>query len=194
MKQPFFFKRYLIIGIFIEALILGYCYINFTEIGEVFRHAARYSGRLSLLIYLGCFYYFASNYHSKGALMMENLKKMVTIFCVLHFIHFGLLVMNVLLNHVHLIPYKLAGGFLAYLMILIYPWAISQREMPKIAHLIYFYYVGIVMALTYVARMKGDFEGVSPHPIHFIAFGAVITAFIVFSFFIFKPTKTNAIS
>jgi hypothetical protein len=194
MKPTASFKQWLATGVLAEALIFGYCYLNFAEIGEVFRHAARYSGRLSLVIYLGCFYYFASNYHFKEALMMGNLKKMVTIFCVLHFIHFGFLVMNVLLNHVHLIPYKLAGGFVAYLMILIYPWAISRRKMPKIAHLVYFYYVGIVMAITYVARMKGDFEGVSPHPIHFIAFGAVIIAFIVFSFLIFKPTKTNAVS
>jgi len=62
-------------------------------------------------------------------------------------------------------------------MIIIYPFLIKKIKNP-IYHLIYFYYVGIVMLLTYVARLKGDFEGANPEIFHKVAFLVLILTFL----------------
>lgn len=182
--KPINQNLYLGIGIALEALILAYCYVNFDTIGEVFRHAARYSGRLSLLVYLFAFYFFATN----G--LNQDLKKIITIFCILHFIHFGFLALNVYLNQIELVPIRLLGGFLAYLIILLYPF-IFDKHLSKVIPYIYFYYVGIVMALTYVARLKNGFEGASPTAFHYFGLISVIIAFVVFGFMLFRKTRSH---
>ncbi len=126
MQKPLNFKLWLLIGILAEAAIFGFCYFSFKELGEVFRHSARYSGRVSLVVYLLCFYLFAKSYKTHSQESNSNVKDAVTIFCVLHFIHFGFLVTNLYLNDIQLIPYKLAGGFLAYLLILVYPFIMKR--------------------------------------------------------------------
>lgn len=183
MKKNFDFSKLVWGGVLIESFIFIYSYLNQTEIGEAFRYSARYSGRFSLLVYLFCFYYFAANYPDTNR---ANLHKLVSVFCILHFIHFGFLATNVYLNQIQLIPYKLAGGFLAYLMILLYPFFINHPKLPWFAHLAYFYYVGIVMAITYISRINGSFEGASPDALHYFGLVSVIIAFVVFSIMIFR--------
>lgn len=168
-------------GVLLEVLILGYSYMSFDEPGEVFRHAARYSGRLSLFVYLFVFSYFALTYHNTSSGVMENVRRLVSIFCVMHFIHFGFLAMNVYLNEIPLVPYKLAGGALGYLMILLYPFFLTSIK-RKAWHNIYFYYLGIVMILTYLARIKGEFVGVTAGPIHYFGMGSVLLAFVVYAY------------
>lgn len=175
---------WLLAAIIFEAIIFGSSFAMFEEIGEVFRHAARYSGRLSLFVYLFTFSYFALTYHDTSSGVMDNVRKLVTIFCVMHFIHFGFLAMNVYLNEIPLVPYKLAGGALGYLMILLYPFFLTRIK-RKALHNIYFYYLGIVMILTYLARIKGDFEGVTPGPIHYFGLGSVLLAFVVYGYLMF---------
>ena len=41
------------IGLFLELIIISFCYVQFDELTEVIRHAARYSGRLSAVIFWG---------------------------------------------------------------------------------------------------------------------------------------------
>ncbi|MFK8160946.1 MAG: hypothetical protein AB8H12_00650, partial [Lewinella sp.] len=83
------FKKWLLIGVALEIIIFGYSYFLFPgEPNDIFRHAARYSGRLSLFIYLFAFSYFALTFYSDEPDLMSTLKKIVSIFCVLHFIHF----------------------------------------------------------------------------------------------------------
>lgn len=50
--RHFNLRNWLVIGVVLEVLIFSYCYFSFAEINEVFRHAARYSGQLSLVVYL----------------------------------------------------------------------------------------------------------------------------------------------
>lgn len=181
-------QSWLLVGILLEVLIFSGSYLVFTDLGEVFRHAARYSGRLSLLVYLFAFTYFALTFYQKEPGVMVNVQRLVTIFCVLHFIHFGFLATNVLMNDIELIPYKLAGGFLGYLMIILYPFFLHRIRNKKV-HLIYFYYLGLVMILTYVARIKGDFDGVTPGIIHYIGVGLTLLAIVVYSYHIFARTQ-----
>jgi len=189
-EKSFPLLPWLLAGILLEAIIFGSCYAMFEEIREVFRHAARYSGRLSLFVYLFTFSYFALTYHNTSSGVMENVRKLVTIFCVMHFIHFGFLAMNVYLNEIPLVPYKLAGGALGYLMILLYPFFLTRIK-RKALHNIYFYYLGIVMILTYLARIKGEFTGVTPGPIHYFGMGSVVLAFVVYGYLMFGAEKKS---
>lgn len=182
-------KLWILIVVAAEAVLLLYCYEQFTTAGEIFRHAARYSGRLSLLMYLFSFYYFANGYQQQPPL--QGTRKLVTIFCVMHFIHLLFLLQNVYLNNISLVPVKLAGGFLAYLMILVYPFIINRVGKRPIIHMIYFYYVGLVMTLTYLARIKGNFEGALPSMFHYIGLLLVILCFVICSTWMFYKNKKN---
>ena len=107
------------------------------------------------------------------------------IFGILHVIHFGYLAMSVYLNELPIIPVKITGGAIAYMMIIIYPFIINKINRINY-HLVYFYYVGIVFLVTYLARIRGDFEGADPEKFHVIAFIILIIVFLKFGFDFFK--------
>ena len=55
-------------------------------------------------------------------------------------------------------------------------------------HLIYFYYVGFVMAMTFLARIRGEFEGAPQSDFHY--FGVLLIAcFFLYSPYVFFKTK-----
>ena len=179
MINNFSYRQLLFAGIFLETIIFFIFFYSEQDLGDVFRYSARYSGRLSLIIYLYCFYKFYRAFLNSDNL--KRVKDLVFIFGVLHVIHFGFLALSVYLNNLPIIPVKITGGALAYLMIIIYPFIIEKIKKP-IYHLIYFYYVGIVMLMTYVARIKGDFEGAEPEIFHKIAFVFLILVFLKFGY------------
>ena len=177
MDERMDLKRWLLIGIAAESLLLLGCYVNYPQPGEAFRHAARYSGRLSLLVFLTAFGFFAYTRWKRNDAAMTKLRDLVTLFAVLHFIHLGFVAMNVRFNAIELVPYKLAGGALAYALVLVYPFVILRVRARSFLHLVYFYYVGLVMALTYVARIKGEFDGATPDGFHIPGLCLVLVAF-----------------
>lgn len=179
-------RNLLLLGILAEGLIFLICYLVHPEINEVFRHAARYSGRLSALVFIGSFYVFASSYPK---VLRENplLINLLTVFAVLHLIHFGFLASNVYLNEIPLVPEKLTGGALAYLMIVVAPFVLHRLKLGF--QLVYFYYVSIVMIITYLARIRGDFEGAEPFWFHYLAMGALIMGCIAFGTMIYRSTR-----
>ncbi len=185
-SSGFNFTKWLLIGIAAELAIFVYAYWLFPEQpNEIFRHAARYSGRMALFIYLFAFSFFAATFTDKHPGVLTTLKKIVTIFCVLHLIHFGFLATNVILNEIELVPVKLAGGFLGYSFIVLYPFFISRIKNKKL-HFVYFLYLGIVIIGTYLARIKGDFPGVEPGPVHYFGIGATVLALLVYGWVIFR--------
>ena len=186
MINNFSYRQLLFAGIFLETIIFFIFFYSKQDLGDVFRYSARYSGRLSLIIYLYCFYKFYRAFLNSDNL--KRVKDLVFIFGVLHVIHFGFLALSVYLNNLPIIPVKITGGALAYLMIIIYPFIIEKIKKP-IYHLIYFYYVGIVMLMTYVARIKGDFEGAEPEIFHKIAFIFLILVFLKFGYTFYIQRK-----
>ena len=56
MQHNLPYKKYLIFGVLLELLIVLFFYLIKDNYGDIFRYVARYSGRLSLIIYLFCFY------------------------------------------------------------------------------------------------------------------------------------------
>lgn len=167
----------LLIGVSIELLILLVSYLFHQESSEIFRYAARYSGRLSALVFLLSFFLYAKSFTlpMKGN---SELRNFIKLFAVLHIIHFGFLATNIYLNSIPLVPLKLVGGALAYLMIVVAPFILHKLQTPW--QLTYFYYVSLVMIMTYVARIKGEFEGAEPFWFHYLAL--VIFIFCGFAF------------
>lgn len=177
------FKNFLSLGILAELIILIFFYLISENIGDIFRMSARYSGRLSLIVYLVCFYHFTFSFIKKKSIYKLN--QSVIIFCVLHYIHFIYLALSVYLNDLPIIPSKLTGGFVAYLMILIYPFVINKIK-KNIFHFIYFYYVGIVMGITYLERIRGNFEGAEPELFHYIGLVSIIISLVAFGLYLNK--------
>jgi hypothetical protein len=175
-------KKIISFGVFVELLIFLIFFLSVDDISETFRYSARYSGRLSLIVYLYCFYVFSREFERNK---YNKTKKVVLLFSVLHLIHFIYLAFSVWLNELPIIPYKLLGGFIAYILIIIYPFLIDKIK-KTIYHIVYFYYVGIVMAVTYLARIKGEFVGAPTELFHYFGFTIVILIFILFGYKIFK--------
>ena len=96
--------------------------------------------------------------------------------------------LSVFLNDLPIVPYKLLGGFIAYLLIIIYPLIIDKIS-NSIFHIIYFYYVGIVMAMTYIARIKGEFIGAPTELFHYVGLSLVLLSFIIYGYKLFKIKK-----
>lgn len=180
-------NQFIFFGVVIELFLFVFMFILNDSIGEVFRLSARYSGRISFGLYTVMFYHFI-NEKSKGK-ALQNTYSLGMVFCVLHVIHFGFLSGAVFINDLPIIPYKLIGGFLAYLAIVIYPFFMRKINRLSI-HLLYFYYVGIVMAMTFLARIRGEFEGAPESPFHYFGI-LIITAFFLYSTKIFFKSKKS---
>ncbi|MFK7924808.1 MAG: hypothetical protein AB8H47_22810 [Bacteroidia bacterium] len=182
-------RNFILVGVLAEVVIFLTCYLLHPSLEEVFRHAARYSGRLSAGIFIATFYVFATSYPKPIA---DNplLRNLLILFAVLHLIHFGFLATNVYLNSIPLEAVKLAGGALAYLMIVIAPLRLHKLKLAF--QLVYFYYVSLVMILTYLARIKGDFEGAEPFWFHYLALGVLLVGGLFFGGLIYRSSRRVA--
>lgn len=180
-------KTLLLLGVAAELLIFLVAYLLSPTLGEAFRLSARYSGRLSAVIFLTSFYLYAS---SSPSPVRDNtsLRNFITLFAVLHVIHWGFLATNVYLNAIPIEPPKLAGGAIAYLMIVLAPFYLHKVRVPL--QLVYFYYVSLVMVITYLARIKGDFEGAEPYWLHYVMMGTLILCAGIFGWMIRSARKT----
>jgi len=182
-------KSLLAIGVLVELCIVLVAYLTTESEGELFKIAARYSGRLSLVVFLLAFFWFTKSY-SLLKKMDTAAKHLVLVFAVLHMIHFGLLATNVIVNDIPLEAHKLAGGALAYLMIVIAPFRLHVLKLSY--QLVYFYYVTFVMIMTYIARVKGDFEGAEPFWFHYLALSVLIFCSIMFGIGLYKKRQKDA--
>ena len=170
-------RKLLFLALLAEALILVYSYFsNAYEFGETFRHAARYSGRLSLFFLLATFILSTLNWHDRRGSFKEKFVGLITIFSVLHAIHFIFLALNVSLNEIELIPFKLLGGALGYLTLLIYPWILKAKNPPLWMDYFYFYYLFIIMVVTILSRLNGAFEGAEPSVLHYVGLVGIVIA------------------
>lgn len=181
-------RKMLLVGVMIELGITLVVYYTHDQWGDVFRYAARYSGRFSFVIYLLCFFSFLTEF--KQSFPLIQTKKWMHAFALMHLIHFGFLAMSVYLNDLPIVPIKLTGGFLAYQAIIFYPFFIEKIKWNGF-HFIYFYYVGFVMAMTFLARIRGDFEGADPSIFHYIGLVTVGVLFFYAIWHLKRKPKTT---
>lgn len=142
---------------------------------EGIRCMARYTARISTVLFLIAIYQFIMSTANDTV----NLYQSLVLLAVNHFIHFGFLAANVVVNKIDLVPIKLLGGFLAYLLILIFPFVSKSKIIKDKFYYIYFYYVGVVFLITYIARIRGNFEGASPSWLHYLGFIAIAIALVL---------------
>jgi hypothetical protein len=112
MKSKISPRLLILIGIVFESVLFFTFFLLKDELGEVFRYAARYSGRFSFVLYLLAFYWFILE-HTLNLPLIRT-KKWVSVFSIMHVIHFGFLAASVGLNDLPIVPIKLIGGFMAY--------------------------------------------------------------------------------
>ena len=184
-------KNLVLVGVLLEIIIFLAAYFLYPAIEDTFRYAARYSGRLSFLVFIYSFYLFASTQPKPLAEHLE-LRNFISLFAILHLIHFGFLAMSVYLNKIPLETVKVIGGALAYLMIVIAPFKLHQLKYRF--QLIYFYYVSLVMALTFVARIKGEFPGAAPYWFHYAGLATMVLCCLLFGIWMRQSFKRQASS
>ena len=176
-------RQLILAGVLLELIIFVLSYFSAENFNETIRLSARFSGRLSAVLFLMVFFLFAI---SKGGKVERDTPffNNLILFTVLHIIHFGFLAANVFMNAIELIPVKLVGGALAYGMIVAAPWVFDRLK--RGLQLVYFYYVSLVMIITYFARANGDFQGADPSLIHYVFIGIYISACLGFGILIRK--------
>ena len=122
----------------------------------------RFSGRFSLLLFSFIFLLYPDNKIRLRKIMSENF---FLSFALAHGIHLLELLSYVYLAGIALVPVRVAGGFLAYVLIFIMPWlqrinatgGISDHRF-KMLGMVYLFYAWFVFFMTYVARLNGSFH------------------------------------
>ena len=173
-------KRLLWLGLLAEALIFIFSQFQSKDIGQTFRLFARYSGRLSLFFFIGMFLIISNIWIERRKSGLKVFQSLSLTFAILHFIHLIYLSINVYLNEIKLIPYRLAGGALGYLFIFIFPIVLRSKKTPAWVDIVYFFYPLIIFALTITSRLNGSFEGSAPSPIHYIELGIILISVLFF--------------
>ncbi|MDG1296980.1 MAG: hypothetical protein P8P48_07570 [Saprospiraceae bacterium] len=179
-------RQLILTGVLLELMIFMLSYFFAENFNEAIRLSARFTGRLSAVLFLMVFFLYANLKGGKVERRSPFFYNLI-LFAILHIIHFGFLAANVLMNSIELIPVKLVGGALAYGMIVTAPLVFDRLK--RGLQLVYFYYVSLVMIITYVARANGDFQGAEPSLIHFIFIGIYILACLGFGVLIRKNKK-----
>jgi hypothetical protein len=154
------FKKTILIAIVLELVILISPLLIYGSSLEALQITTRYSGRLSLVIFSLIFF-------SQQKKIQWLSDKPYTIFTIVHGIHLIELISFVLLSHIILIPYRVLGGFIAYLLIFAMPFfhyrfmnnSISKKQFSIIEN-IFQLYVWTIFFITYLTRIMGKVPNV----------------------------------
>lgn len=146
--------------VFLEALIIVFAWWAKDTNIVALQTTARLSGRLSLFVFSIILVFLFSNQELLTRLLS---KRYYLLFAVVHGIHLVELLIYVQLSHTQLIPYRLTGGFLAYVFIFVMPWLEHRfrvRRMPatrfaKVQH-VYLYYIWFIFFMAYLPRVLGS--------------------------------------
>ncbi|HQQ97963.1 MAG TPA: hypothetical protein PLX35_11900 [Cyclobacteriaceae bacterium] len=149
---------------------------------EALQLITRYSGRLSLLIFA---FLFIGHRQYEQVLQSLLSPDYFLVFAIAHGIHLLELLSYVYLAGVELVPYRVAGGFIAYSLIFAMPWfqirymsgSFSTKNFVRVSW-IYCYYVWLIFFMTYLGRLKGQFQNASPEVEHWAGMILVVILFI----------------
>jgi len=158
------FKDALLSTLIIEVGIGLLAVINYGASLESLQAVTRFSGRVSLLIF-SLIFLFQNHKHLNVKTILSE--KYFLIFAITHGIHLAELLTFIYISGNPLIPLRLAGGFLAYVLIFVMPYVQSLFERNKISPsafssltLIYLYYVWFIFFMSYLPRVRGTLPNV----------------------------------
>lgn len=155
------YKNALLSTLIIEVGIALLAVINYGVTLEALQAVTRFSGRASLAIFSFIFLFQKHRYINLKAILSE---RYFLIFAIAHGIHLVELLSYVYLSGIVLIPYRVAGGFIAYSFIFVMPWLKELHRQSKLSSkqfsittLVYLYYVWLIFFMTYLSRVEGSF-------------------------------------
>ena len=158
------FKDALLSVLIIEVGIALLAIFNYGTSLESLQAVTRFSGRASLAIF-SVIFLFQNHRHVNVKNILSD--RYFLVFAIAHGIHLVQLLTYVYLSGNELIPIRLAGGFLAYALIFIMPYAQQLSEKTKISArafstltLIYLYYVWFIFFMSYLPRVRGTLTNV----------------------------------
>jgi hypothetical protein len=158
------FKDALLSTLIIEVGVALLAVINYGATLETLQAVTRFSGRVSLAIFSLIFLFQSHRYLNVRNILSD---KYFSVFAIAHGIHLIQLLSFVYLSGNELIPVRLAGGFLAYVLIFIMPYAQHLSEQNKLSPkkfstltLIYLYYVWFIFFMSYLPRVRGELPNV----------------------------------
>jgi len=147
--------KIILIGVSMEALIILFSVVTNGYTLEALHITTRFSGRLSLL----AFSLILLLYDKPGAVRVD---RALTLFAILHGIHLIELLSYVAISKTELIPLRVLGGFVAYVMIFAMPFLIVRKDTGRLSVKIYgriedvyFLYVWFIFLFTYLPRVMG---------------------------------------
>ena len=151
-------RKLIVLFVAIEICIIGLGILSEGYSLAALQTITRFSGRLSLFLFSAIFLL----YNKPQTITVWMSDQFYLLFAIVHGIHLLELLSFVYLSGIELIPYRIAGGFLAYLFIFAMPLiqsyemrgAISKRTY-SILESIFVYYVWLVFFLTYLPRVQG---------------------------------------
>ncbi len=121
-------SKWLWAGLLLEAIVLLAARQESNgDTTAFFQSAARLSGRVSLLFF-GAFVVYAARFPGveAGSAPLKIKGQLAFDFMVVHVIHWFLLAAAVQLSGFELVPFRLAGGILAYAMVVVYAFYFEQ--------------------------------------------------------------------
>jgi hypothetical protein len=153
------FWRALFLVLVAEATIIPLALINYGDTIEAVQAVARFSGRLSLLIFSVIFLSQKERGINAKILLSENY---FLIFAIAHSIHLAELLTYIYASGGQLNYFRAAGGFFAYAFIFVMPWLEIQSKKGKLSlvafgriELFYLFYIWLIFFLTYLPRVQG---------------------------------------
>src|SRR5690349_13387079 len=148
----------------LELGVIALALLNHGWTLEGLQATTRYSGRLSLFIFSLIFLFYGQ---SGGILKRILSDKFFLVFAIAHGVHLIELLSYVYSSGTQLIPYRLAGGMLAYSLIFVMPFVHERQAQGRITDkrykqfcLVYLYYVWFIFVMTYVPRVMGTLPNV----------------------------------
>ena len=155
-------RNAIIICVIIELGLIGLGAINFGYTISGLQAATRYSGRFSLFIFSVLFLA-----HNPSATHNWLSPKPFLLFAIAHGIHLIELLSYLYFSGTPVILYRLAGGFVAYMIIFAMPLLSFKAEKQEIsvrqfniAIIVFQYFVWGIFFLTYLPRVRGTLPNV----------------------------------
>jgi hypothetical protein len=124
------YKNAFLSTLIIEVGIALLAVINYGVTLEALQAVTRFSGRASLAIFSLIFLFQRHPFINIKSILSE---KYFLVFAIAHGIHLVELLSYVYLSGIILIPYRVAGGFIAYSFIFVMPWLEQLHQQTKIS-------------------------------------------------------------
>jgi hypothetical protein len=189
-------RKIIFFFVFLEVLILTYAWTVENNLTTILQTTSRLSGRLSLFLFSVVFIFNGR----KEFLTRWFSNRYYLLFAIVHGIHLIELLIYVRLSGIQLIPYRLAGGFFAYVLIFIMPLLDQRYRDEKIAprkyawiESGYLFYVWFIFFMAYLPRVLGKLPNAGgTFAEHVTLFGWVLIALILHLVIRFR--KHNVVS